>query len=349
MNSTQTFKEGALASLGGLLHSYAHLQAQYTTSVHMPDFQAFSDRWEKTLYLPIRSEVSAVLNRRQSTNCGGLLYCAPGPHTPLLRDVGEGSLSAYFNQVTLLDIDSESLRSAKQRLTLHAESTRIDSVAMDFSGPFGQRLCDIFLAALCSTRTAAEVLTYLAPSSALASSIFGDADFILEQLTQELDKITGGRRYSCLVSEMVASFTGTAVWLAFRSALYERFARKIPIEELQTCLNAATRLWQLYNEHFLGFHLDFLRRQVEFNGFIVLVFDTCKVYDQPELASLPALTQTAFLLGVLASRRLRIAHRTALSWRDHPNGFDVHLYGIPISDFQAHTHNVELYFLEVAN
>lgn len=183
----------------------------------------------------------------------------------------------------------------------------------------------------------------------VAASIFCDVELVLAQLTGRFDTITGGRRYMCLLSEMIASFTGTAVWLAFRSALYERFAGKAPLGELDACLSASTLLWQLYNEHFLSFHLDFLRGQTESEGFIVLVFDTRKVYDLAALSSLPALRQDIFVLDALKSRQLRVARQETLCWRDHPNSFDVNLYGIPVSDFQAHTHDVELYFLEAAS
>jgi len=342
-------KEDALVSLGALLSSYADLQTQYTSRVHMPDFRTFSDTWESSLYLPIRNEITAVLKSRTFVVGDSLLYCAPGPHTPLLRNVGDGGIAVCFDTITLLDIDDEALRSAKQLLSLQDLSAKIDIAALDLSGPFGQRLCETYLAALRSAETAEQVAKHLAPAHSLASSIFSDVEQVLAQLTERFDTITGGRRYNCLLSEMIASFTGTAVWLAFRSALYERFASKAPLEELDACLSAGTLLWQLYNEHFLSFHLDFLRGQTERDGFIVLVFDTCKVYDLAALSSLPALRQDTFVLDALKSRQLQIARQKTLCWRDHPNGFDVNLYGIPVSDFQAHTHDVELYFLEAAS
>jgi hypothetical protein len=348
MNELQftSLREEALASLAHLLPSYADLQTHYTSQVHMPDYRAFSDRWESSLYVPIRVEIGTVLGKRAVSEGDNLLYCAPGPHAPLLREVGEGSLSARFGQITLLDIDAGALRSAKQRLLLREPPTRIDTAALDFSGPFGQRLCDIYLDSLSSAKTGAEIAEFLTPTDLLSSSIFHDSEQVFAQLLGKFDAITGGQRYTCTVSEMVACFTGTAVWLAFRSALYERFAGEAPVRELDACLSAATMLWQSYNEYFFAFHLDFLAAQTRQGGFTALVFDTCKIYDQPELTSLPALRSTAVIEDIMNARQLRIARRTTISWRDHPHGVDVSLYGIPVSDFYAHTHDVQLYFVD---
>jgi hypothetical protein len=58
--------------------------------------------------------------------------------------------------------------------------------------------------------------------------------------------------------------------------------------ELEECLRTATKLWQEYNELFFGFHLDFLRKRMAPVGLILVVFDTRKIYDDPERASFPA-------------------------------------------------------------
>jgi hypothetical protein len=228
-------------------------------------------------------------------------------------------------------------------------STRIETAELDFSGPFGQRLCDAYATALRSAKTPAEVAVFLASAHSLCSSIFHDAEEVLADVTKKLDYITGSQRYTCSVSEMVASFTGTAVWLAFRSALYERFAGKCEVEELTACLKAATVLWQGYNEHFLAFHTDFLRTHTRQGGHAVLAFDTRKIYDHPELGTLATFGHTTQILDIMEKLGLRVIHRMLLSWRDHPNGFDVCLHGIPVSDFQAHTHDVELYFIGIDN
>jgi hypothetical protein len=86
-------KEEALASLGELLHSYAELQMQYSSSIHMPDYRAFSNAWETSLYAPIRKDIGAILRTRPFSDHHSLLYCAPGPHAPLLQEGLAGSLA----------------------------------------------------------------------------------------------------------------------------------------------------------------------------------------------------------------------------------------------------------------
>jgi hypothetical protein len=120
---------------------------------------------------------------------------------------------------------------------------RIDAATLDFSGPFGQRLCDLYVDTLRGGETAAEVAENLGRTSPLVKSIFADANQVLAELSEDVDTVSAGQRYDLCVSEMVASFTGTAVWLGFRSALYERFAGKASTAELEECLRTAVKLW----------------------------------------------------------------------------------------------------------
>ena len=84
-------------------------------------------------------------------------------------------------------------------------------------------------------------------------------------------------------------------------------------------------------------------------GLILVVFDTRKIYDDPEQASFPAFREQFSIIEILAAKQLRVFRHAAFSWRDHPEGFDVSLHGVPVSDFQAHTHDVELYVLAAAS
>lgn len=348
-NRVTSAKEEALESLGPLLPSYTALQEQYSSHVHLPDYRAFSGEWEESLYRPIRAAARFATNGRTSSALSTLLYCAPGPHAPLLHEDGDSPLASQFDRVTLLDIDAAALHSAKNIVKALAGDAAVEEIAFDFSGPFGQRLCDVYSDAMRIEDDPAAIAQRLAEVSLVGSSIFFDEDEVLARVCSQLDIASGGRRYTQSVSEMVASFTGTAVWLAFRSALYQRFASSVVPEDLGVCLQAATRLWQKYNECFLAFHLKFLRHQMVSGGSLLLVFDTRKVYDNPEREALSVFLPETYLARLLEDHEFRIARHAILCWRDHPCGFDVSICGISVSDFQAHTHDVDLYVLEVAN
>jgi len=348
-NQVTSAKEEALESLGRLLPSYAALQEQYSSHVHLPDYRAFSSEWEESLYSPIRTAARFAIDQRDTLDRGALLYCAPGPHAPLLHEDGDSPLVSKFERVTLLDIDAAALQSAKNTVTTLAPYASVEDIAFDFSGPFGQRLCDVYSDALSIEANPAAIAQRLAKGSLVDSSIFFDEDQVLAQICTQLDIASGGRRYTQSVSEMVASFTGTAVWLAFRSALYRRFASSTEPEDFGICLQAATLLWQEYNERFLAFHLKFLRHQMVSDGSLLLVFDTRKVYDDHAWAALSAFLPETSLTGMLKGQGFRIVRHEVLCWRDHPCGFDVSICGIRVSDFQSHAHDVELYLLEVAS
>jgi hypothetical protein len=348
-NQITSAKEEALESLGRLLPTYAALQEQYSSHVHLPDYRAFSGEWEESLYRPIRNAARFATERSNTLDRGALLYCAPGPHAPLLHEDGDSPLASRFETVTLLDIDAAALQSANKTVKGLAGDTAVEEIALDFSGPFGQRLCDVYSDALRIEDSPARIAQRLAEVSLVGSSVFFDEEHVLALLCTQLDIASGGRRYTQSVSEMVASFTGTAVWLAFRSALYQRFASSAAPEDFGICLQAATLLWQKYNECFLAFHLKFLRHQMISGGSLLLVFDTRKVYDDPTWGALSAFLSETSLNGMLAGQGFRLVRHEVLCWRDHPCGFDVSLHGIPVSDFQAHAHDVELYLLEVAS
>jgi hypothetical protein len=91
----------------------------------------------------------------------------------------------------MLDIDATALRSAKQALSLANASIDVDTAVFDFSGPFGQRLCDVYLKSLTSARTAAETAAVLSAAPSLALSIFHDVDRVLTIITENLDTMTG--------------------------------------------------------------------------------------------------------------------------------------------------------------
>ncbi len=273
-NQVNSAKEEALESLGRLLPSYSSLQEKYNSQVHLPDYRSFSREWEESLYRPIRDAAKFAINRHGHPEGGALLYCAPGPHAPLLHDDRGAGLAFKFDRISLLDIDAAALRSAKSTVKAFAGNAEVEEIALDFSGSFGQRLCDAYSNALGDENDAAAVAHNLADVSVLCSSIFFDEDKVLDELCTQLDLASGGRRYTLSVSEMVASFTGTAVWLAFRSALYQRFARHATPRDLDSCLQAATLLWQEFNERFLNFHLRFLGHQLDAYGSLLLVFDS---------------------------------------------------------------------------
>jgi hypothetical protein len=264
-----------------------------------------------------------------------------------LHEDGDLPLASRFERVTLLDIDAAALQSAKNTVKALAGDASVEEIAFDFSGPFGQRLCDVYSDALSFEDDLAAVAQRLAEVSLVGSSIFFDEDQVLARLCTQLDIASGGQRYTQSVSEMVASFTGTAVWLAFRSALYLRFASSTEPEDFGICLQAATLLWQEYNERFLAFHLKFLRHQMVSGGSLLLVFDTRKVYDDHAWAALSAFLPETSLTGLLKGQGFRTVRHDVLCWRDHPCGFDVSICGIRVSDFQSHAHDVELYLLEV--
>ena len=79
---------------------------------------------------------------------------------------------------------------------------------------------------------------------------------------------------SCSLSEMMAAFTGTPAFLAFRSELYRKFGRDVDCGSFESALQSAGALWRAYNDRFLEEHLLFLRSYIRSNDAVLLVLDT---------------------------------------------------------------------------
>jgi hypothetical protein len=68
--------------------------------------------------------------------------------------------------------------------------------------------------------------------------------------------------------------------MAFRSALFNRFGRcGNDRPTLNRCINAASELLRAYNRKFLRFHLNTLAALTAGDGYIIVVFDTTKRFD----------------------------------------------------------------------
>jgi len=152
-----------------------------------------------------------------------------------------------------------------------------------------------------------------------------------------------GTSHTLVVSEMVASFTATAVWIAFRSALCSRFFDPRHRDALENCLRAAAHIVQLYNARFLAFHLETLVECTSEGGYVVVIFDTAKRYDDCAIPDQYAFPEHLTAQDVVQNVTFEIVNYKNLVWRDHPESFHVTLQDIPIPDFQAHTHDIVVF------
>jgi hypothetical protein len=349
-------KNDALQQLGSHLRSYEELQTAYTALIHAPDASSFAAEWEASLYEPIRNICKTAIASWSNPSESKLLYCAPGAHAPLLVPAGSeahppvlpgnATLAEHFGHIVLADIDQAGVRCALNEVSRIAPSAAVQAMQIDFTGGLGQQFAYALWSAIDESRTVDQVRERLRSSSSIVSAIFRSQHVseARNSLRTNFQRIGLSVPFTLTVSEMVASFTGTPVWMAFRSALYSQFGGE-SVHALKLCLEAAAELLRLYNARFLTFHLDFLGELTAENGRMVLVFDTFKRYDDPGLASQSSFPPDDAAWTVIRRSSCEVILRRGLVWRDHSESFDVRVRNIPVCDFQAHRHDVEVFVL----
>jgi hypothetical protein len=340
-------KSGALLKLGDNLHSYDGLQAEYMSLIHMPDFHMFAETWAKSLYRPVQDVIRGLLESDAKADPSTLLYCAPGSHVPLLSSTECNSFTENFTVISLADIDPSSLLSAATQVKRIASQSVVQTVRADFTGGLGQGLADVLRNSLKGATTLQDIYKILAAASSIVEDLFQPQRVHAAYQNVRRALLVGGigGSHTVVVSEMVASFTATAVWMAFRSALYTRFPDPRHRDTLERCLGAAADIVQLYNACFLAFHLETLAECTSKDGYLVMIFDTVKRYDDPTIPDQNAFPKHRTPQDVVQTFPFEIVSYNNLVWRDHPESFHITLQGIPIPDFQAHGHDIAVYAL----
>ncbi|MEZ5774714.1 MAG: hypothetical protein R3D33_08445 [Hyphomicrobiaceae bacterium] len=327
-----------------MLSCYASLQEQYNANVHAPDARLFSEYWESSLYAPIREFVARCLPADRAEL--SLQYCAPGAHAPLLKSAGDISLASRLSRIELVDIDAAALAEAAGFAGVLNPLAEIRSLATDLSGRYGQRLCDIYAEALEAGDSPDAIAARLGDPLTRAAAIFEDAEAVVERIAAAVEEGLGRGSRDVCVSEMMAAFTGTPAFLAFRSEIFRRQSAAAGRADYSRPLMAAARIWQHYNDRFLAFHLVTLRRLLEKGGLAIVVFDTEKVYDAPGLATIASFLEDPTFETAIAAGGFALRHRAHAKWLDHPVDRVASVHGVPVDDFKAHGHTIELLALE---
>jgi hypothetical protein len=76
-----------------------------------------------------------------------------------------------------------------------------------------------------------------------------------------------------------------------------------------------------------------------------MIFDTVKRYDDPAIPEQHAFPKHPTPEDVVQAFPFQIVSHKSLVWRDHPESFHITLQDIPIPDFQAHAHDIEVFAL----
>ena len=338
-------KEKAPGWLARDLDGYKRLQDSYTALIHMPDYGWFTGPWEQTLYSPLRRYIRKQIGSRFP---GGddirFLYCAPGPHAPVLAHESNAALLRNMKQVCMLDIDLEVSHSACKTLEhLGSGDTKLTPAILDFTSGAGQKLCDHL------NEIANRLMEGIAPPSSGSAVEEIEAILPLDTLASlgagQAAQLDGAGDYSVAYSEMVASFTATPVHMAFRTHLFQHI-EEIGEPRAHSALEYASELWQYFNQRIFGAHLAFMAATVRPGGLALVAVDTEKTYDDGSntIFSFPTKEPNERLRETKTP--LRRIDTKDFPWRDHAFAFEAKINGMPIDDFKRHSHKVYLYTYE---
>lgn len=332
-------KQRALMELASS-QSYLDLQQKYMSLIHMPDFRAFRQTWEATLYEPLRREMARLLAEDGGSRVS-FAYVAPGPHVPVLsREDGAGrAILDRLGRLALIDISADA-EDAIPALRNAAPDIDLSFCAADLTAGMGRRFAERLFGLVQASAGLDEIGDALADEAT--------ADELLDFAAADLDCIAGrpalrGETFDVTYSEMVATFVGTAPAMAAETMIFRRF----PPTDAQSAArlkrvgSTLWSLWQRFNGRMFAFHLASLARITRPGGHIVVATDFEKVFDAPQLPSVHSFPH-GVLPGAIPGLALNRA-LTTIAWRDHEHDFDTVIFGMHSTYFRAHTHRVLVY------
>jgi hypothetical protein len=342
-------KEAALLSLAEMLHDYRALQQRYLDQVHIPDYGWFTEPWDKSLYGRLRSAVQRAVEELRSEGDSHLamLYIAPGPHAPLFSDEGARRWAARnVNRLALMDILSSVVFAAESNLKGQLDGQiEIKPFIVDLTGGCGDALCNV-LHELIREDSPEQVLKGIEETEMLLERVLG-AEHIPQVIASVIQAVRAAgflEPADVTYSEMVASFMATPPLMAFRSALYAKFA---PLAEgadwFEQIMDRAERLWRVFNDRAYILHVGIMRELTRPGGLILVALDVEKRFTEPGTTSINSFSTAEPQVPSewLLERDQRFEADTM--WRDHEHGFSVRVAGITIRDFLPHEHRVKMY------
>ena len=273
-----------------------------------------------------------------------LAYIGPGPHVPLFTAKFRFRFES-LEKVLLIDLNHSILKNARRNSekkfrTINSKRIpQLNELDLDVTGGYGELFSNSIHDALEKSSSLSELHEIFQKNKTFIDSIFSDKNRAAAEAYFK-NKTKKTETYSIVYSEMVASFTGTAPVMAFRSKLFSKYPAEKGHSETLHIMFELTNIWKKYNEEIYKLHLDFLSDLTAPGGIVVMAVDTEKIFDDGEdpIASFPTLSPPEIELKNLTV--MENLHVNPIEWRDHDFGFDISLYGYPINDFNPHKHKV---------
>jgi len=340
-------KRNALLRMSEMISRYDRLQQEYLATVHIPDLTMFQNRWETTLYAPLRSK---FINHLPNGIARELLYIGPGPNAPLFRgptsSFAGDTVARRVKKLVLADVCPSVLQDAKQELASRFPDLETQELTIDISGGRGEALLQYLCDSLNSSNSTEELeerlnrdATRLESESAVASGTYLKQACIEQGVTQQFDVV---------YSEMVASFTGTAPVMAFETATKRKFSGQLRAEKGAEILERLTtkilNIWQRYNDAVFRLHILSLSHVLKEDGVMIIATDVEKKFAAPGKGSIFSFTSTDLpdVDTTVARLDMRYMHESATWWVDQPFDFPITIEGVRAEYFLAHKHRISL-------
>jgi hypothetical protein len=320
-------------------NDYASLNRRYTAGIHIPDYNIFTDAWDRTLYGPLRNCVGALLER--DAKDVRFLYIGPGPHAPLFAASG-GKYLDKVGELILVDIDRRALQMAAQDLT-RGFKVNVKTCETDITCGAGAQLTTYLKSLLGRANSLVDVSNALSDLGALNKIMSqANANEPSDYLRRAFTKSSIASDVNLVYSEMVASFTGTAPVMAFDTAMRRKFSEETRVHPalFVKVLKELRELWQRYNDWVYEVQLSALSGVTADGGMIAVATDTRKEFKERTRGSILSFTQADLPQMDLSKIGLCEVRRQYLTWSDHTSNFPASVEGLDVDYFLAHSHPV---------
>lgn len=300
--------------------------------MHERDYDSNIGDWDQTLYIPLRKYILSIIQTYFKKEKIDFFYIGCGPRSPLFQDIKLSQfLESRFRSLTLLDISENALESSYQKLKSIFKTIPISKIRMDITNGYSKYF--------------AELVTQQIQSFDKNSS-HDHFSFNQRQLNVTRDFIENSvpplQGHFCY-SEMVATFTGTAIMLELEKEFNQlRENPDFTAEILENHIGKAYESWKEFNYHSFYVQTNNIMNFTRENGILATACDTEKVFDNPELKSIPSFPDSQNVIWQnLPLKEMKDLQPPTILWRDYPTTQQGH-----VTALEPHQHQVKFFTLQ---
>ena len=298
--------------------------------MHERDYGSHLEEWEQTLYAPLRKYVLSLITKCFSHKKIDFVYIGCGPRSPLFQDINLSHFfESKFRSITLIDISEEALESSYKKLKSIFKNVSISKIKIDITTGYSKYFAELVTQQIKSlNKNSPESHFSFKEEKLNVAQNFIAKDFPLLQA-------------DLVYSEMVATFTGTAIMLELEKRInHLRTSEDFKDETLKNHISEAYESWKRFNYYSFYIQANNALTFTREKGILSTTCDTIKMFDNPKLKNISSFPNNQKVsLENLPLKKIKNLHYPHIWWRDYPTNE----HQDKVTALEAHRHKIEFF------